>query len=156
MNFKFLKCYTYLFLSQKYRLSIRSDRKSEGKVYSVHTLCDSLFRQASIVRPRDLVCSPARQNDVPFCMFPVLSYIYPADVGRPRDRVYSVYITKMYYICDTFEVREKEVSFYCATVISFKDLPAGETCSWHFMWDLSPVVFMRKKVIHVTNYLTWR
>lgn len=78
-------------------------------------------------------------------MFPVPLYIYPADVGRPGDRVCSGRIAKMYYICDTFEGREKEVSFYCATVISFKDLPADETCSWHFMWDLSPAVFMRKK-----------
>lgn len=100
----------------------------EKCILSIHyaTVC---FAEHPSFGPWDLVCSLARQDDVPFCMFPVPSYIYSADVGRPGDRVCSACIAKMYYICDTFEVREKEVPFYCATVISFKDLPAGEMCS---------------------------
>lgn len=73
---------------------------------------DGLFRRSIHRSSADLVCSPARQDDVPFCMFPVPSYIYPADVGRTGDLVCSVYSAKMYYICDTFKVREKEMEVF--------------------------------------------
>jgi len=49
-------------------------------------------------------------------MFPVPSYIYPADVGRSGDPVCSVYIAKMYYICDTFEIQEKEVKVFLSVI----------------------------------------
>lgn len=98
---------------------IGKSKKSAGGVYFVRsTVC---FVRLSA----DLVCSPARQDDVPFCMFPVQSYIYSTVVGRPCAIPYVPSASRRCIIfAIQFESKKKsrwEAAFCCTIVISFKN-----------------------------------
>jgi len=123
-------------------------------VYSIRS--PRRFVSSKHPSPADLVCSPARQDDVPFCMFPV-SVVHLSRGCRTFRRfcMYCLHREDVLYLRYIRGPRERSKSLFICYL--FKDSPGWNVFVTFYVRSMSPAVsfFLREKS-DVTKYLTQR